>query len=98
MRAQFVPRRTFVVALFIAFGLGCATEAVWQIPPARAEVEVKRWDHWCVDFDGKPTNPDLKRAGEEGWEMVALTHRPPVVSGGNSVGGGAMFVCFKRPH
>ncbi len=98
MVAKYLRRRALFPYFVLAFGLGCITEAVWQIPPARADTVVQRWDHWCVDFDGKPTNPDLKRAGEEGWEMVALTHRPPVVSGGNSVGGGAMFVCFKRPH
>lgn len=57
-----------------------------------------RWEHWCADFDGVPTNERLMKAGQEGWELVSLSFRPPVVQNGNSVGGGATFLCFKRPQ
>lgn len=56
-----------------------------------------QWEHWCVDFDPKPANPELQRAGDEGWEMVSMAFRPPVSQQGSSVGGGATLVCFKRP-
>ena len=57
----------------------------------------QQWEHWCVDFDPKPANPELQRAGDEGWEMVSMAFRPPVSQQGSSVGGGATLVCFKRP-
>ena len=60
--------------------------------PACATTRAAQWEHWCVDFDGKPTNPDLARAGDEGWEMVSISFRPPVSQQGNSVGGGATLV------
>ena len=59
--------------------------------------QVTRWEHWCVDFDPKPNNPELQKAGDEGWEMVSMAFRPPVSQQGSSVGGGATLVCFKRP-
>ncbi len=90
-----VPLR-FKLAALVAFALGCATTAALVIPPAHAQ-DVKKWEHWCLDVDGLPKNGDLERAGAEGWELVSATFRPPVVQGGNSVGGGAMYVCFKRP-
>ncbi len=84
--------------LFAVFLAGCATTAALQIPRANADGRpVQRWEHWCQDIDGVPTNDRLMQAGEEGWELVSLTFRPPVVQNGNSVGGGATFLCFKRP-
>ncbi|PZR09597.1 MAG: hypothetical protein DI536_21915 [Archangium gephyra] len=83
----------------LAFLAGCATTVVFQVPLARADGPVlKRWEHWCQDVDGIPTNPQLVKAGEEGWELVSTTFRPPVVQNGNSVGGGATYLCFKRPR
>lgn len=73
----------------LAFGLfaaGCVTGP-----------QITRWEHWCVDFDPKPQNPELQKAGDEGWEMVSMSFRPPVSQQGSSVGGGATLVCFKRP-
>lgn len=89
--------RTWLVAL--SFFAGCASTLAFQVPLARADQRpVQKWEHWCQDVDGVPTNDQLKKAGEEGWELVASTFRPPVVQNGNSVGGGATFLCFKRPH
>ncbi|MBS1152563.1 MAG: hypothetical protein H6Q89_4261 [Myxococcaceae bacterium] len=64
---------------------------------ACATTRPAQWEHWCVDFDPKPANPELQRAGDEGWEMVSMAFRPPVSQQGSSVGGGATLVCFKRP-
>ena len=72
-------------ALGLLLGAGCVTTRALQ------------WEHWCVDFDGKPANAELQRAGDEGWEMVSMAFRPPVSQQGSSVGGGATLVCFKRP-
>lgn len=82
-----------------AFLAGCATTVVFQVPLARADgPQLQRWEHWCQDVEGVPTNPQLVKAGEEGWELVATTFRPPIVKDGNSVGGGATYMCFKRPR
>jgi hypothetical protein len=82
-----------------AFLAGCATTALFQVPLARADgPQLQRWEHWCQDVEGVPTNTQLAKAGEEGWELVTATFRPPVVQGGNSVGGGATYLCFKRPR
>ncbi len=56
-----------------------------------------RWEHWCFDVDGVPAVKDLENAGNQGWELVSASFRPPVVQNGSSVGGGATYVCFKRP-
>lgn len=90
-----MKKNTFVVIAFLA---GCATTAALQVPRAHADaVNLQRWEHWCQDIDGVPTNDRLMKAGDEGWELVSLTFRPPVVQAGNSVGGGATYMCFKRP-
>lgn len=92
-----MKRRSLLVTL--AFLAGCATTFALQVPRARADgPAVKKWEHWCMDIDGVPTNPQIEKAGEEGWELVATTFRPPVVQNGNSVGGGATYLCFKRPR
>lgn len=92
-----MKRRSLLVTL--AFLAGCATTAAFQVPRAIADGRpVQRWEHWCQDIDGIPTNAQLTRAGDEGWELVSSTFRPPVVQNGNSVGGGATFLCFKRPR
>lgn len=80
----------------LAFIAGCATTAIFSVPPARAQ-DVRRWEHWCLDVEGVPKNTDLMKAGDEGWEMVSAAFRPPIVQGGSSVGGGATYLCFKRP-
>ncbi len=83
----------------IAFVAGCVTTAVFNVPRARADaVSLTRWEHWCIDVEGTPKNGDLEKAGAEGFELVSATFRPPVVQNGNSVGGGATFLCFKRPR
>lgn len=87
--------KLILAAVFLA---GCATTLALQVPRAHADGrEVPRWEHWCQDVDGVPTNAHVARAGDEGWELVSATFRPPVVQNGNSVGGGATFLCFKRP-
>jgi hypothetical protein len=91
-----MPRKTPWFIL-LAFALGCAATTVVSVPRARAE-GVQRWEHWCIDVDGVPKNSDLTRPGAEGWELVSTTFRPPVVQNGNSVGGGATYLCFKRPR
>lgn len=84
-----------VAAAFIA---GCAATVAFQVPRARADAtNLVRWEHWCIDVEGVPKNTDLARAGDEGWELVTTTFRPPVVQNGSSVGGGATVLCFKRP-
>lgn len=83
----------------VAFFAGCATTVAFTVPRARADgPTMKKWEHWCTDVDGVPTNGNLAKAGDEGWELVAATFRPPVVENGNSVGGGATYLCFKRPR
>lgn len=90
------PKSLLVALAFLA---GCATTFALQVPLAHADgTPIKRWEHWCQDIDGVPTNPQIAKAGEEGWELVSSTFRPPVVQNGNSVGGGATFLCFKRPR
>ncbi|MFO0600936.1 MAG: hypothetical protein U0228_36840 [Myxococcaceae bacterium] len=89
--------RTWLVVM--AFIAGCASTIAFQVPRAHADGKpLQRWEHWCQDIDGVPTNAQLAKAGEEGWELVSSTFRPPVVQNGNSVGGGATFLCFKRPR
>jgi hypothetical protein len=91
-----VKRSSLLVA--VAFVAGCASTLAFQVPLARAEQQpVQKWEHWCLDLEGVPTNPQLAKAGEEGWQLVTSTFRPPVVQNGNSVGGGATYLCFKRP-
>ncbi len=90
--------RWLLAATFLA---GCVSTLAFQVPRARADgPPVRKWEHWCTDVDGVPsaTNPQLQKAGEEGWELVVATFRPPVVQSGNSVGGGATYLCFKRPR
>ena len=77
--------KRWLVVSALVLASGCAT------------MRASQWEHWCVDFDGKPANAELLRAGDEGWEMVSMAFRPPVSQLGNSVGGGATLVCFKRP-
>lgn len=91
------PSKWLVAAAFFA---GCATTVAFTVPRARADgpQPIQRWEHWCQDIDGVPSNGNLAKAGEEGWELVAATFRPPVVQNGNSVGGGATYLCFKRPR
>lgn len=89
------PNTLLVAMAFIA---GCASTFAFQVPRAHADGRVlQRWEHWCHDIDGVPNNDQLAKAGDEGWELVSSTFRPPVVQNGNSVGGGATFLCFKRP-
>lgn len=83
--------------LVAAFLAGCVTTALVSIPRANADAAL-RWEHWCVDVDGVPKNSDLEKAGAEGFELVSVSFRPPVVQNGNSVGGGATYLCFKRPR
>ena len=80
-----------------AFAAGCVTSAVLMVPRATAST-VQRWEHWCMDVDGVPKTDDIDRAGVEGWELVTATFRPPVVQQGSSTGGGATYLCFKRPR
>ncbi len=85
--------------ILVAFIAGCVTTAVLNVPRARADAaSFTRWEHWCVDVDGVPRNADLEKAGAEGFELVSVSFRPPVVQNGNSVGGGATYLCFKRPR
>lgn len=85
--------------VLVAFFAGCATTVAFQVPKAIADGRpLQRWEHWCQDVDGVPTNAHLEKAGAEGWELVSTTFRPPVVQNGSSVGGGATWLCFKRPR
>lgn len=94
MSARHPSRSVLVVAAFLA---GCVTSALLNVPRARADgASHPRWEHWCVDVDGVPKNADLEKAGAEGFELVSVSFRPPVVQSGNSVGGGATYLCFKR--
>jgi hypothetical protein len=90
------PRPVWLVT--IAFLAGCLTTAAINVPRARADAPAaaQRWEHWCADVDGVPKNTELARFGDEGWELVAMTFRPPLVQGGASFGGGATLMCFKR--
>lgn len=84
--------------ILLAFFAGCVTTALFTVPRANADAaSLTRWEHWCVDVDGVPKNSDLEKAGAEGFELVSVSFRPPVVQNGNSVGGGATYLCFKRP-
>ena len=77
-----------MIALLAVLLTGCA---------ASLGSQGTRWEHWCFDVDGVPAVKDLENAGNEGWELVSASFRPPVVQNGSSVGGGATYVCFKRP-
>lgn len=93
-----MTRKTTGWMVAVAFVAGCAATAAFQVPRARADAtSLPRWEHWCIDVEGVPKNSDLARAGDEGWELVSATFRPPVVESGSSVGGGATVLCFKRP-
>lgn len=81
----------------LAFLAGCLTTALFEVPRARAD-SVVRWEHWCIDVDGVPKSTDYEKAGAQGFELVSVSFRPPVVQNGNSVGGGATYLCFKRPR
>ena len=81
-----------------AFIAGCVATSVIQVPPARADSPTARWEHWCLDVEGVPKPSELDRASAEGWELVSAAFRPPVVAKGDSVGGGATLLCFKRPR
>ncbi len=86
--------------MLCAFIAGCVASSVVRVPAAEAQPRVwngARWQHWCLDVEGVPTAEELDRPSNEGWEMVSATFRPPVVAKGDSVGGGATLVCFKRP-
>lgn len=92
-----MKQRSILVAF--AFIAGCASTFAFQVPRAHADGRtVQKWQHWCTDIDGVPTNAQMNAPGDEGWELVSSTFRPPVVQNGNSVGGGATFLCFKRPN
>ncbi len=84
-----------VVVAFAFFLLGCVAQRYLFVPPAHAD-NVKRFEHWCTDVDGTPKSQELERISAEGWELAAATFRPPVVTQGNSIGGGATLLCFKR--
>ncbi|MCA2981400.1 MAG: hypothetical protein INH41_01345 [Myxococcaceae bacterium] len=91
--------RPGIIWLTIAFLAGCVTTALVNVPRAHADAATAaRWEHWCIDVDGTPKNGDLEKAGAEGFELVSVSFRPPVVQSGNSVGGGATLLCFKRPR
>jgi len=83
--------------LSVAFLAGCVATSALQVRSARAD-GIERWEHWCLDLEGVPSDGDLKRASAEGWELVSAAFRPPVVAKGDSVGGGATLLCFKRPR
>lgn len=83
--------------LTVAFLAGCVATSASQVGSARADGSA-RWEHWCLDLEGVPSESDLKRASSEGWELVSAAFRPPVVAKGDSVGGGATLLCFKRPR
>lgn len=89
--------RTPPVIVIAAFLAGCISTALFNVPRARADATTK-WEHWCVDVDGVPKSTDYEKAGAEGFELVSVSFRPPVVQNGNSVGGGATYLCFKRPR
>lgn len=88
--------KTLGLVLVLLSMFSCATPH-GAAPPSSHAVTT-RWDYWCFDSDGVPRADKLARAGGEGWEMVSAVFRPPVVQNGSSVGGGATWVCFKRPH
>ncbi len=79
----------------IAFVAGCAVTSALQVPNAHAENKA-HWEHLCVDVEGVPSAADVNNPSAEGWELVSAAFRPPVVAKGDSVGGGATLLCFKR--
>ncbi len=85
---------SFLSLLFLT--LNCASQRGGYAPPASSG-NVQRFEHWCANVDGVPGEKDLAPFGAEGWELVSATFRPPVVTNGNSIGGGATVLCFKRP-
>jgi hypothetical protein len=81
--------RRLLASLAVVAAMGCATPGA---PVATA------WEHWCMEVEGTPKAADLETPGKEGWELATANFRPPVVSNGSSVGGGATQLCFKRPR
>ena len=81
--------RCGLVTVAMLAALGCVTPGA---PVATA------WEHWCMEVEGTPKATDLETPGKEGWELATALFRPPVISNGSSVGGGATQLCFKRPR
>lgn len=80
--------RGLVVGLSVsgAFVAGCVA-AQFMVPPARA-AGVQKWDYFCFEeADAVAVTRKAKKAGTEGWEMVAVD------TGGNM----DSTWCFKRP-
>lgn len=81
--------------VLLAFVAGCVATSTLQVPNAHAQSK-SLWEHMCVDVEGVPSPADLNAPSTEGWELVSAAFRPPVVAKGDSVGGGATLLCFKR--
>jgi hypothetical protein len=89
--------KSLAYACVLSICMSCA----WQRGPSGSLASggnVQRFEHWCANVDGVPGESDLAPFGAQGWELVSATFRPPVVTNGNSIGGGATVLCFKRPR
>jgi len=78
-----LTRSGLVALVFLA---GCAVggaSSQFVVPPATAQ-NVQRWDYLCMPAEREVTAM-AKKAGAEGWEMVAAGTRDNHVW------------CFKRP-
>lgn len=80
--------RSGLIAL--VFLTGCVVGGAWSplvVPKARAQ-NVQRWDYFCLRYNGMDAGEmtaRAKKAGTEGWEMVAAGTPNTVLW------------CFKRP-
>ncbi|WP_394834576.1 DUF4177 domain-containing protein [Pendulispora rubella] len=82
--------RTFLVSLLFLLSLpACGTQTIGAssegtVPKMPAGANLPRWEHLCMGGWGESTYSDfLNEAGEQGWELVGMTHTG--------------LVCFKRP-
>jgi len=85
-----------ITLLLLFLGAGCAERSFGagaanaHPPPLPLGVSVPKWDHFCSDADGEPSDVSrfLDDASENGWEMVSWTPQGTKLN----------FACFKRPH
>jgi hypothetical protein len=68
---------------------GCAAEAQYVVPMARAGTTPQRWEYSCIraDDDDRATRL-LNRHGDRGWELVAAAGEGATATG--------VVWCFKR--
>ncbi len=85
-----------IPVISIAFLVGCATASVvkLEVPTARADAGLTRWEYYCVNMTEGVTEYSNK-LGADGWQMV--TAGAYVSSLGGTTGNATMIWCYQRP-